>query len=102
MEIKVMNETYEIEEDNGKCFNMEEFENLYTDYFLPYDYILGDYSYDKLRLKGFFDSNNKKVNKINNIKDVENYINKYCAFNCKYFILKKRRNWLKSLIIVLK
>ena len=92
MQIKVMDQLYDIQEDKDKCFNLEEFEYLFTNYFLPYDYILGDYSYDKLRLKGFYESNNKKANKINNIKDVKNYIDNYCAFNCKYFILKKHRN----------
>ena len=34
----------------------------YTDYFEPYDYIIGDWSYGKLRLKGFYNHDNKKVN----------------------------------------
>ena len=34
-------------------FNKETVENLLTDYFEPYDYIFGDYAYDKLRLKGY-------------------------------------------------
>ena len=89
MQINIENQLYEIYKDDNKCFNLEEFESLYTDYFYHYDYILGDYSYGKLRLKGYYSENNKKVTKINNIKDVEKYVEKYCAFNCNYFIIKK-------------
>jgi uncharacterized protein YutD len=91
MIFKIVDTDYEVIKDENKAFDLEEFTNLYTDYFTPYDYILGDYSYGKLRLKGFFDPNNKKVNKINNYKDIDNYINKYCSFNCNYFILKKAK-----------
>ena len=79
MIFKIVDTDYEVIKDENKAFDLEEFTNLYTDYFTPYDYILGDYSYGKLRLKGFFDPNNKKVNKINNYKDIDNYINKYCS-----------------------
>ena len=59
------------------------------DYFLPFDYILGDYAYDKLRLKGFYDSNNKKVKDFNNINNLDDYIKKYCAYGARIFVLKK-------------
>lgn len=51
--ITIENKDYEIIEDNGECFDDEIFKNLYTDYFYDYDYIIGDYAYGKLRLKGF-------------------------------------------------
>lgn len=73
-------------------FNFEEVESLFTDYFIDFDYILGDYSYGKVRLKGFYDDNNKKVKKINNIKDLDKYIKEYCAPGSKTFLLKKEEN----------
>ena len=60
-----------------------------TDYFNNFDYIVGDWSYSKLRLKGFYESNNKNVKDINNINNLDNYLNNYCAYGCKYFVLKK-------------
>ena len=38
---------------NDDCYNQEEIEKLVleTDYFDNYDYILGDYAYEQLRLK---------------------------------------------------
>ena len=50
---------YELIEDNGDSFDENEIKEKYTDYFYEFDYILGDYAYNKLRLKGFCDKNNK-------------------------------------------
>ena len=70
-------------------FNKETVENLLTDYFEPNDYIFGDYAYDKLRLKGYYDSNNRSKKEINDIKGLDDYIKNYCAYGCRYFLLKK-------------
>ena len=87
--IVILEKEYELLKDEGNIFNLNDVESLMTDYFTPYDYVLGDFSYGKLRLKGFYDSNNKKVNKINNFNDVDRYLKEFCSFKCKYFILKK-------------
>ena len=71
------------------CFDLEEFIDTYTDYFNPFDYIVGDYSYDKLRLKGFYKSDNKNVSDCSDIKRLNDYIDNYCAYGAKYFLLKK-------------
>lgn len=79
---------YLLEENYRDAFNMEDFEKKYTDYFNNYDYILGDYASDSLRLKGFNLKNNKYFNKINDYSKINEYIDKYCNYGCKYFILK--------------
>ena len=89
MRIEVEGKNYELIKNYKDGFDKEEFISKYTDYFYDYDYIVGDIAYGKLRLKGFYDEKNKKVNKINNFKNVDNYLKKYCANDCKYFILKK-------------
>ena len=87
--IEIEKNKYEIIKDYKNAFDLEEFQNKCTDYFYDYDYIVGDIAYGKLRLKGFYDEKNKKVNKINNYKNVDNYLKNYCANDCKYFIVKK-------------
>lgn len=87
--VMVFDNEYDVIKDKEGCFDSEEFTNLVTDYFKPYDYILGDYSYGKLRLKGFYADNSKNANAINKYSYLEEYINNYCAFNCKYFLLQK-------------
>lgn len=80
---------YEIIEDVREGFDFEELKNKYTDYFNPYDYIVGDWAYGKLRLKGFCGDGNNIKKEINDIKNLKKYINENCAFNCKYFVIKR-------------
>lgn len=89
---KVINDIeYEVVENVKDCFDQQEVQEKLNDvdYFNDFDYILGDYAYDKLRLKGFYSKNNKKVNDINNYDKIKDYIDNYCSFGCRYFILKK-------------
>jgi len=83
---------YIVEKDEHSVFDYNVVKELFTDYFDCFDYILGDISYNKLRLKGFCTKKNKRYNKTNNIDDLDNYINNYCAFNSKWFLLKKIKN----------
>lgn len=87
--IEVETNKYKLIKDYKEAFNLEEFTQRYTDYFKDYDYIVGDIAYSKLRLKGFYNKDNKKVNKINNYQNVNKYLIDNCANDCKYFILEK-------------
>ncbi len=87
--IKLENKIYLIIENKNDCLNLEELTLKYTDYFYDYDYILGDYAYNKLRLKGFCSKNNSKFNKINDINLKDSYLKDNCVFNCNYFLIKK-------------
>ena len=80
---------YEVIKNYRDALDIEDFLSKCTDYFYDYDYIVGDISYGKLRLKGFYDPKNKKVNKINNYKNLEKYLKENCAVDCKYFIVHK-------------
>ncbi len=90
--IEVNGHKFEIIKDEKDCFDKDEFENYFTEYFYDYDYIVGDIAYSHLRLKGFYNEKNKKVKDYNNIKNLEQYISDYCAYGCKYFVLKKIKN----------
>lgn len=87
--IKLENTEYELIKNYKNAYNEEEVKESYTEYFTPYDYIVGDIAYNSLRLKGFYDSLNKKANKINDYKNLDKYLKENCANDCKYFILKK-------------
>lgn len=80
---------YEIIKDYKNGFEEEPTKEKITDYFNEYDYILGDWSYGKLRLKGFNNKENKNFKPINDIEKVDDYIKNHCAYECRYFILKK-------------
>ena len=52
---KLLDNNYKVTKGKEN-FDYEEVNSLFTDYFQDYDYVLGDYSYGKIRLKGFYDS----------------------------------------------
>ena len=54
-------------------------------------YVFGDYSYGKLRLKGFYADNNKNARPINKLSYMEEYLKNYCAFNCNFFLIEKAK-----------
>ncbi len=89
--IEINNINYILEKDYKDAFDYDDVSNLCTDYFSEFDYIFGDYSYSKLRLKGFYESNNKKAKSINDIKILDDYINNYCSYECRYFLLHKEK-----------
>ena len=41
------------------AYDFESVVSKATDYFEPFDYIVGDWAYSKLRLKGFYNKTNK-------------------------------------------
>lgn len=91
MKIEINGEIYQLVENYRDCFNLEEIQQKLNDvdYFNDFDYILGDYAYDKLRLKGFCKKNNKNMRNINDYNMIKDYIKEYCSYGCSYFILEK-------------
>lgn len=89
-DIKIEDNYYEIIENYKEGYNEDEFIKKCTDYFYEYDYIVGDWAYGKLRLKGFFDKSNKKCREINDFSNLDKYLSENCAFGCSYFIAKRK------------
>ena len=89
MEYEFNDLKYIIEKDDNNIFNYEDLKEIITPYFNDYDYILGDLAYNKIRLKGFCNNKNKLYKKINDIASLDSYLNDYCAYGCKWFLLKK-------------
>ena len=87
--VNLLNQSYLIFRNEKDGFNLEEVEKIITDYFIDFDYILGDWSYGKLRLKGFNSKTNPNFKPLNDIDKVDDYLKDYCAYGCKYFILAK-------------
>lgn len=88
-QVRLFDDIYDVIKDENGIFDLDEISSLATDYFQPYDYIFGDYSYEKLRLKGFYDNKNKAATKINSLSYLDEYIKNYCAYGCKYFLIQK-------------
>lgn len=89
--IELIGNNYELIKNDKDCFNYEEIKDKVTEYFEDFDYIFGDYAYEKVRLKGYYDNNNAKATDINKIDSLDTYIENYCSYGAKTFLLKKMK-----------
>ncbi|MFX3675359.1 MAG: YutD family protein [Paenisporosarcina sp.] len=80
---------YEVLIDYREALKEEALQDRYSEILSKYDYILGDWGYGQLRLKGFFDDKNQKATYDTKFSTVQDYLFEYCNFGCAYFILKK-------------
>ena len=94
MELEQNNLVFEIDETiyelvyNYKdAFQKDMFEEKLVDILKNKPYIIGDISYEKLRLSGFVltkDNNSSK-----NINNIQDYILEYCHLGAPFFVVKK-------------
>ncbi|EHJ53163.1 YutD family protein [Streptococcus macacae] len=75
-------------EDVKNGFDATVFSQRFSDILLKYDYIVGDWGNEQLRLKGFYKETNKKKYKASYINCLEDYLKEYCNFGCAYFVLE--------------
>lgn len=83
------NVEYKLIENHKDAFDLELMESRYTDYLLKYDYIVGDMSYQKLRLRGFYEDYRKGIPIDMKISNLEDYLVEYCSFGCQYFVFER-------------
>ncbi|MCS4488116.1 YutD family protein [Streptococcus sciuri] len=69
------------------AFDVIKFTQRFSEVLLKYDYIVGDWSNEQLRLRGFY-KDVKKGKEDKSITRLEDYLNEYCSFGCAYFILE--------------
>lgn len=89
MLIHMFGNNYELVDNFKEGWNPEAFRERYSDVLDKFDYIVGDWGYNQLRLKGFYESNKHRIQDDLKIDTVEEYLLEYCNFSCPRFILKK-------------
>lgn len=89
--IKINNKTYRLVEEYKNAFDLEVVKEKLTDYFDDFDYIVGDWAYEKLRLKGFCKKENKRYRPINDFTKKQDYLKNYCAPEAPYFVLECKK-----------
>lgn len=97
--LEINNDKYAIKTNYREALDLELLEERYSDLLEKYDFIVGDMSYGKLRLRGFYYDSNKKAPIDMKISHLEDYLLEYCSFGCAYFVLesletkKKKRSY---------
>lgn len=84
--LKINGHAYELVTNVRDGFDVEEFAQRYSTILSKYDYIVGDWGFEQLRLKGFY-ANDRAGAKQNQIGAVQDYLYESCNFGCAYFIL---------------
>lgn len=86
--IRVKEIEYTIVENYRDAFQVEALSKRYHDVLEKYDYIVGDWGFDQLRLKGFYDdARTASIEK--KIQTLQDYLYEYCNFGCAYFVLRR-------------
>lgn len=70
-------------------FDPERLGERFSEVLSRYDYIVGDWGYEQLRLKGFFAADDRKASPEQRIDTLEDYLYEYCNFGCAYFVIER-------------
>ncbi|HZG84590.1 YutD family protein [Paenibacillus sp.] len=81
---------FELIQEHKDAWKPEAFKERYSEVLDRYDYIVGDWGYNQLRLKGFFKEGNSKATKDSVIASLQDYLQEYCNFGCAYFVLERQ------------
>ncbi len=80
---------YEVMINHKNGWNAEAFRSRYSEILERYDYIVGDWGYNQLRLKGMYKDGQPKAAKESQFSFTTDYITEHCNFGCAYFVLHK-------------
>ena len=72
---------YEVIKDYKEALEIKAFNDRYVSYLDKYTYIVGDYSADMLRFKGFTENSHETI---------PDYLIESCTPNAPYFVLKRK------------
>jgi len=87
--LRTGNHAYTLEYEHKNGWNADVFKERYSEVLERYDYIVGDWGYNQLRLRGFYQEGHPRATKETTISSLVDYLNEYCNFGCAYFVLRK-------------
>ena len=88
-QVMIGDRQYMLVKNHRDAFDAEKTGERFSDILSRYDFIVGDWGYDQLRLKGFFDASNRKASPDQRIDTLEDYLYEFCNFGCAYFVLER-------------
>lgn len=80
---------YSLVHEHKSGWNPEVFRERFSDVLERFDFIVGDWGYNQLRLRGFYRDGHPRATKESAISSFIDYINEYCNFGCAHFVLSK-------------
>ncbi|MBM7642583.1 YutD family protein [Streptococcus loxodontisalivarius] len=78
---------FRLVENVKDAFDATVFSQRFSEILLKYDYIVGDWGNEQLRLRGFY-KDRADIKRLSRISRLEDYIKEYCNYGCAYFVLE--------------
>jgi len=85
----IISENYTVLKEFKVEFNPELFNDKIVQILLKYDFIVGDFADNHLRLKGFYHDRRRDVEPSKRASRMEKYIRESCNYMCPHYILEK-------------
>ena len=85
-------QTFAVVDNYRDALDLETLADRYMDILDVYDFVVGDWSYEQLRLKGFFADDAKIGSLEQKIKHLPDYLLEYGSFGAAYFVLFHERS----------
>ena len=80
---------YRLIKDYKDALHKDRLAERYEQVLDKYDYIVGDWGFEQLRLKGFYKDKRRQAAPDQKIGHLQDYIYEYCNFGCAYFVLER-------------
>lgn len=87
--LQIKTQGYRVVVNYREGYQLDKFKERYQEYFEKFDFIVGDWASDMLRLRGFYQLGTRKVPRDQQIDFLDDYLKEYCNFGAAYFVLAK-------------
>ncbi|WP_203649149.1 YutD family protein [Secundilactobacillus yichangensis] len=77
---------YELMVNYRDAFDRVELSDRFNTYFSRYDYLVGDWGFGQLRLRGFYDDKRNVAGELK-ISALQDYLDEACNTGCPYFVM---------------
>ena len=78
---------FSLVENIKDAFDVMAFNQRFSEVLTKFDYIVGDWSNEQLRLRGFYKDDRTEEN-LEKISRLQDYLLEYCSYGCAYFVLE--------------
>ncbi|HAY53053.1 YutD family protein [Schleiferilactobacillus harbinensis] len=87
--IQIDDVSYQVVTNHKDGFQADALGDSFVTLLSKYDYIVGDWGFDQLRLRGFYADGHRHANRDQYISTLADYLYEFCNFGCAYFVLAK-------------
>ena len=83
------NLSFQLLKNEKEAFDATVFGQRFSEILTKFDYIVGDWSNEQLRLRGFY-KEERDVATMDKLSRLDDYLLEYCSYGCAYFVLENK------------